>query len=472
MRLRSLVPLLFCALVAWPGVILAQNDPLADAAQEAADAVGDAGETATEVAEAAAAVGTLDTGDTAFMLVASALVLLMTPGLAFFYGGLVRRKNVLSVLVQCFMCMGLMTILWVLVGYSLAFGGNGGFIGNLDYAMFNGVGMDPQEGSTIPHVLFATFQGMFAIITPALILGAFAERMRFGPFCIFSAAWLLLCYCPICHWVWANPDGYEHMIFALGNDGALDFAGGTVVHINAGIAALMAALVLGKRQGYPEKTSPPHNLPFAVLGAGLLWFGWFGFNAGSELAADGVAANAFAVTHIAAAAGAFAWAVIEWIRDGKPTCLGIISGAVAGLVAITPACGSVLPGGALCLGIIASVLAYLAVAFVKEGLGYDDSLDVWGIHGIAGIWGAIAAGIWGTSVVTGSDGPQGLLEGNPGQVVIQLKAVVITLVYTGIVSFVLLKLIDVTIGLRADDHDERVGMDLTDHAEHAYTMVD
>lgn len=422
--------------------------------------------------EPAAAVSKIDTGDTAWMIVATGLVLFMSPGLAFFYGGLVRRKNVLSVLMQCFMCMCLMTVLWVLVGYSLAFGGDGGFIGDFRYAMMNNVPHDqPKDGQTIPHVLFMMFQGMFAIITPALILGAFAERMKFLGFCIFSSVWLLLVYCPVCHWVWANPEGYEGF-FALGNDGALDFAGGTVVHINAGIAALMAALVLGRRQGYPSRISPPHNLPFAVLGAGMLWFGWFGFNGGSELAANAKAANALVVTHVAASMAGLTWSTIEWIRDGKPTCLGMITGAVAGLVAITPASGSVTVCGALCIGIGGSAFAYIAVAFVKEKFGYDDSLDVFGVHGVAGIWGAIAAGIWGTSVITGSDGPQGLIEGNAGQVLIQLKAVAYTLIYSGVVSFVLLKVVDLTVGLKASSENERVGLDLTEHAEHAYTLVD
>ncbi|MDH3584094.1 MAG: ammonium transporter [Phycisphaerae bacterium] len=405
---------------------------------------------------------TINGADTAFMLVASALVLLMTPGLAFFYGGLVRRKNVLSVLMQCFMCMCLMTVLWVVVGYSLAFGDSmGGFVGNpMTYFLFNGVNTDPN--GTIPHVLFATFQGMFAIITPALILGAFAERMKFAGFCLFSGLWLMLCYAPVCHWAWGGGffDGGEAGNFLMGaGQKVIDFAGGTVVHINAGIAALVAAFILGKRQGYPEKISPPHNLPFAVLGAGLLWFGWFGFNAGSELAADGTAAMAFFVTNLCAATAGLTWAVIEWFR-GKPTVLGIISGAVAGLVAITPACGNVDAVGALILGVGAGVIAYVAVAVVKEKFGYDDSLDVWGIHGMAGMWGAIAVGFL---TVEGAGGEQTL---------IQVKSVVATIVYTGVVSFILYKLVDLTIGLKVGDHDERVGLDLTDHAEHAYTMLD
>ena len=408
----------------------------------------------------AAPAAKIDSGDTAWMIVATGLVLLMTPGLAFFYGGLVRRKNVLSVLMQCFMCMCLMTVLWVVIGYSLAFGKPGGFIGDTSMAMFKGVGLEASGG--IPHILFAAFQGMFAIITPALILGAYAERLKFSSFCIFSSLWLLIVYCPICHWVWSGAT--EQGFFNLGADGALDFAGGTVVHINAGVAALMAAIVLGKRQGYPEKISPPHNLPFAVLGASMLWVGWFGFNAGSRLAADGVAANALVVTHVAAATAGLVWALIEWVRNGKATVLGIITGAVAGLVAITPACGYVNSTGALFVGIGAAFFAYIAVAIVKEKLGYDDSLDVWGVHGVAGIWGAIATGIW---AVNG-------LAADPveGQVLIQCKAVAYTLVYSGVVSFIILKVLDLTLGIRADEQAERVGLDLSDHAETAYTIVD
>ena len=411
----------------------------------------------------------IDTGDTAWMLVSSALVLLMTPGLAFFYGGLVRRKNVLSVLMQCFMCMCLMTILWVVVGYSLAFSETsifGGMIGNLDHIFLKGVGFECTVLDTVPDQLFMVFQGMFAVITPALILGAFAERLKFSSFCLFMALWLILVYCPVCHWVWGGATGF----FALGEDGALDFAGGTVVHINAGIAALVIALLLGKRQGYPEKISPPHNLPFAVLGTGLLWFGWFGFNAGSAGAANGTAVNAFVVTHISSAAAGLVWAVIEWLINKKPTVLGLITGAVAGLVAVTPAAGSVNALGAIAVGSGASLISYIAVA-MKGKLGYDDSLDVWGVHGMSGVWGAIAAGLWATSMVPGND-TNGFFYGNPAQVMVQLKAVTYTLVWSSVVSLILYKVIDVLIGMRASNHEERVGLDLTDHAEVAYTLVD
>lgn len=438
-RSRAIIPLTALAALSYPSIALAQDS-----------------------------AAKIDKGDTAWMIVATGLVLLMTPGLAFFYGGLVRRKNVLSVLMQCFMCMCLMTLLWITVGYSLAFGDNmlGGFIGDGKYFFLSGVGLEPKDGGTIPHVLFMMFQGMFAIITPALILGAFAERMKFSGFCLFTGLWLLVVYAPICHWVWGGAEGF----FGLGNDGALDFAGGTVVHINAGIAALVAAFVLGRRQGYPTHISPPHNLPFSVLGAGLLWFGWFGFNGGSQLAADGVAANALVVTHVAAAVAGLTWSAIEWIRNGKATVLGMITGAVGGLVAITPASGFVSAMGAIGVGAGAGLFAYIAVAFVKEKFRYDDSLDVFGVHGVAGIWGAIAAGLWAVKAV--NPDYSGLFDGNPGQVVIQLKAVAYTLVYSGVVSLVLLKLVDFTVGIKATNHEERVGLDLTEHAEAAYTVVD
>jgi len=411
--------------------------------------------------------GGINPADTAWMLTATGLVLLMTPGLAFFYGGLVRRKNLLSVLMQCFACMCLMSVLWVLVGFSLCFGEStfGGFIGDpRTYFLMGGMtGAEPWDGTAIPDLLFMTFQGKFAIITPALIIGAFAERMKFSGFLVFSALWLICCYTPLCHWAWGGgyfAGGEEGSLLMKPGQHAIDFAGGTVVHINAGVAALVACIVLGKRQGYPSRTSPPHNLPFSVLGAGLLWVGWFGFNAGSALAADATAGMALVVTHQATAAAGLTWMLIEWIRDGKPTVLGIISGAVAGLVAIAPACGNVDIVGALILGIGASLVAYVMVAIVKTKLGYDDSLDVWGIHGMAGIWGAVAVGFL---TVEGAGGEQTW---------VQIKSVLATLIYSGIVSFVLLKLVGATFGLRADEHAERVGLDISDHAETAYTLVD
>lgn len=409
----------------------------------------------------------VDTGDTAWVLVSAALVLLMMPGLAFFYGGLVRKKNILSVLMQCFMLMCLITIQWVVFGYSLSFGPDiKGLIGSLSWFGLQGVGLAPYAdySATIPHQLFMVYQAMFAIITPGLILGAFAERMKFPAFCIFSLLWATLVYDPICHWVWAV-GGFLRV------SGALDFAGGTVVHINAGIAALAAALVLGKRQGYPGRISPPHNLPFAVLGAGLLWFGWFGFNAGSALGAGSLAVNAFVATHVAACAAGLTWAILDWKFNNHPTMLGMITGVVGGLVAITPAAGFVSAIDAIWIGIGVSVICYFFVTFVKVKLGYDDSLDAFGVHGIGGIWGAIATGLWASKSVNPA-GADGLFYGNPAQLMIQLKAVVITIVYSFVVTFVLLKLVNIVFKLRSAQQDERIGLDLTEHREAAYTQID
>jgi ammonium transporter, Amt family len=412
-------------------------------------------------------VPTIDTGDTAWVLISSALVLFMTPGLAFFYGGLVRKKNILSILMQCFMMICLITVQWVVLGYSLSFGPDvHGWIGNLDWAFLKGVGADPNAdyAATIPHSAFMIFQAMFAIITPALILGAFAERMKFSAFCVFSLLWATLVYNPVCHWVWGLGGFIRNM-------GALDFAGGTVVHINAGIAALVCALVLGKRQGFPAKMSPPHNLPLAVLGAGILWFGWFGFNAGSALGANGLAANAFVTTHIAAAVAGLTWSILDWKFNAHPTMLGMITGAVAGLVAITPAAGFVGPMDAMWIGIGVSLICYFFVAIVKAKFGYDDSLDAFGVHGIGGIWGALATGLWSSKTVN-SAGQDGLFYGNPGQFIIQLKATAITIVYSFIVTFVLLKLVDMVLGIKVSEQDERIGLDLTQHRESGYTMLD
>ncbi len=410
---------------------------------------------------------TINSGDTAWVLTGAALVLLMTPALAFFYGGLVRKKNILSVLMQCFMMMCVITIQWVVIGYTLSFGPDvKGFIGDLSWLGLKGVGADPNVdyAATIPHSAFMIYQAMFAIITPALILGAFAERMKFSSFCVFSLLWATLVYNPVCHWVWAV-GGF------MRNWGALDFAGGTVVHINAGVAALVAALVLGKRQGYPHKISPPHNLPLAVLGAGLLWFGWFGFNAGSALGANGLAANAFVVTHIAAAAAGLTWAILDWKINNHPTMLGMITGAVGGLVAITPAAGFVGPMDAIWIGIGVSVICYFFVAIVKNKFGYDDSLDAFGVHGIGGIWGALATGLWANKEIN-SAGNNGLFYGNPAQFMIQLKATVVTIVYSFVVTFVLLKVVQAVMGLKVAEQDERIGLDLTQHRESGYTMLD
>jgi Amt family ammonium transporter len=380
---------------------------------------------------------------------------------------LVRRKNILSILMQCFMMMCLITLQWVAIGYSLSFGPDiKGFIGGLDWVGLKGVGGDPNPdyAATIPHQAFMIFQAMFAIITPALILGAFAERMKFLGFCIFSLLWATLVYDPVAHWVW-GVGGF------LRTSGALDFAGGTVVHINAGVAALAAALVLGKRKGYPINMSPPHNLPFAVLGAGLLWFGWFGFNGGSALGSNALAVNAFVVTHVSASAAGLTWALLDWKFNSKPTLLGMITGAVAGLVAITPASGFVGVIDAIWIGVGVSVFCYISVAFVKTKLGYDDSLDAFGVHGIGGIWGALATGLWANKTVN-SAGADGLFYGNPELFWIQLKAVLITAVYSFVVSFILLKLVDAIFGIRVSVQDERLGLDLTQHRESAYTLME
>ena len=407
----------------------------------------------------------INSGDTAWMIVSTALVMLMTPGLAFFYGGLVRRKNVLSIMMQCFMLVGVISIQWVLFGYSLAFGpDHGGVIGDFSWAGLSGVGLEPNAdyAATIPHQLFMVFQMMFAVITPALIVGAFAERMKFSAFLIFSLLWATIVYDPMAHWVW-GVGGW------LREFGALDFAGGTVVHINAGMAALAAALVIGKRKGYPD-TSPPHNLPFAILGAALLWFGWFGFNAGSALTAGGLATSAFLATHMAAAVAAFSWAVLEWITRRRPTALGLISGAVAGLVAVTPASGFVTPLGAMGIGALAGLVCYVAVVVVKDRLGYDDSLDAFGVHGIGGMVGALLTGFWATTVVNPA-GTDGLFHGGGGLVLKQLAALVICAVYSFVLSYGLLKLVDKLVGLRVSEDNENIGLDLTQHRESAYTVV-
>ncbi len=410
----------------------------------------------------------VDTGDTAWVLVSTALVLLMTvPGLALFYGGLVRKKNVLSVMMQCFMIACLISVQWVLWGYTLSFGPDvGSWIGSLDWLGLKGVGAgpNPDYAATIPHQAFMIFQMMFAVITPALIIGAFAERMKFIPFAVFTLLWATVVYDPVCHWVWGVGGFIRKM-------GALDFAGGTVVHINAGVAALVCALVLGKRMGYPNKMSPPHNLPFSIIGASLLWVGWFGFNAGSALGANGLATSAFVATHVAAAMAGLAWSVMDLIFNRRPTVLGIISGAVAGLVAITPASGFVTPIGALFIGGGAGAICYLSVALMKAKFGYDDALDAFGVHGVGGFWGALATGLWATKAVNPA-GADGLFYGNPGLFLVQLKAALITVAYSLVVSFVLLKLVDLVLGLRASEQEERIGLDLTDHREAAYTLLD
>jgi len=403
----------------------------------------------------------LDSGDTAWMITATALVLLMTiPGLALFYGGMVRSKNVLSVLMQCFAITGLVSVLWALFGYSLAFTGDGAYWGSLEKMFLKGVGVDTLSG-TIPESVFMTFQMTFAIITPALIVGAFAERMKFSAMLWFMSLWLILCYAPIAHWVWGG--GW------LAGKGVLDFAGGTVVHINAGIAGLMAALVLGKRKGYPGTAMPPHNLGYTLIGASLLWVGWFGFNAGSELAADGTAGMALTVTQLATAAAALSWMFSEWFAHGKPSVLGIASGAVAGLVAITPASGTAGPMGALAIGLIAGWGCFIASTKVKRALGYDDSLDVFGVHAVGGIIGAMLTGVF-CAPSLGGAGFSGDISSIGAQVSAQAIGVAATLIYTGVVSFVLLKVLDLIIGLRVSPEQENEGLDLALHDERGYII--
>ncbi len=419
---------------------------------------------------------TLSSGDTAWMLTATALVLFMTiPGLSLFYGGLVNRRNVLSVLMQCFTMTALMTLLWTIYGYSFAFDTTGmeavdgyafaerglhGYVGGLKYLFLRGIDRDALTG-TIPESVFVTFQMTFAIITPALIIGAFAERMKFSAVLIFSTLWFTLVYAPICHMVWSG-DG------ALFWDlGVLDFAGGTVVHINAGTAALVACIVVGKRKGYPERPMPPHNLTMTVTGAGMLWVGWFGFNAGSALAADQNAGMAMLVTQVATAAATLAWTAAEWIKHGKPSVLGAVTGAVAGLVAITPASGTVGPMGAIAIGLASGFICFFAATTMKRALGYDDALDAFGVHGVGGFVGAMLTGVFASKGLGGFE-----IENSDiaGQLWLQFFGCALTFVYCGIVSFVLLKLIDVTLGLRVTEQKEIEGLDVTEHEETGYSL--
>lgn len=399
----------------------------------------------------------LDTGDTAWMLTSTVIVLMMTiPGLALFYGGMVRKKNVLSVLMQVFATCCLMTILWMVVGYSLAFTDGGdynAYVGGFDKVLLAGIGKDTLSG-TIPESVFMTFQMTFAIITPALIVGAIVDRMKFSSLLFFMGLWLVIVYAPVCHWVWGG--GF------LGDDGVLDFAGGTVVHINAGIAGLVACIVLGRRSGYGKENLAPHNLTLSVIGASLLWVGWFGFNAGSAVAANGSAGMAMAVTQIATAAAALAWMFSEWLVHGKPSVLGIISGAVAGLVAITPAAGFVDPKGALVIGAAAGVGCYICATGVKKMLGYDDSLDVFGVHAVGGIIGAILTGVFAVEAIGGTPG---LLEGNFAQVPLQVYGVLATVVWSALATFVILMALKLTIGIRVTQAAEIEGLDVALHGE-------
>jgi len=402
----------------------------------------------------------VNAGDTAWILISAALVLLMTPGLAFFYGGMARRKNLLSTIMMSFAVMGLIGIVWALWGYSLSFGTDqGGFIGGLNFLGLTGVGMEASDtyATTVPHLAFMTFQGMFAIITVALITGAVVERIKFSALMIFAALWVTVVYGPVCHWVWGS-GGW------LAGLGVLDFAGGAVVHINAGVSALALVLVLGKRRGFPGDIMEPNNIPFVALGAGLLWFGWFGFNAGSALTSGGLAANAFVATNLSAAAAGFTWMIIGWLKR-RPSLLGTVTGAVAGLVAITPAAGFVPPIAGIPIGVVVAVVCYYSVVFMKNKLHFDDSLDVFAVHGVGSIWGVLAAGIFASSAVGGT---AGLFEGNAGQLLTQFIGIITVAAYAFAITWIIAKALDKTIGLRVKQHEEAIGLDLAQHGERAY----
>ena len=406
----------------------------------------------------------IDSGDTAWIVMSSALVLLMTPGLALFYGGLVRRKNILSIFMQCLAAICVVGLQWVLFGYSLAFGpDHGGMIGGLSFAALHNVGLDPSVyAPTIPHLLFMVYQMMFAVITPALIIGAFAERMKFSAFLVFSVLWATIVYDPLAHWIWGQGGFLKQL-------GALDFAGGAVVHISAGMGALASALVVGRRRGYPE-TGTPHNLVFVGLGAALLWFGWFGFNGGSALSSGKLSALAFVTTQLAAKGGPIAWVFLDWVLEKRPTTLGLLSGLIAGLAAVTPASGFVGPMPALAIGAIAGGVCYLSVMFVKSKFRYDDSLDAFGIHGVAGSWGVLSVGLW-ASLAYNPNGANGLFYGHGHQLLVQFVTFLVATVFSFVVSLVLLKLVDKVIGLRVSKDHELIGLDLTQHKESAYTFL-
>ncbi len=416
----------------------------------------------------AAAVVELDSGNTAWMLTCSALVLMMTaPGLALFYGGLVRKKNILSVMMQCVFLMGMMTILWAICGYSFAFGGSNPYFGGTDYLFMKGILPDGQSGDQAwaNELITFVFQGMFFIITPGLICGAFAERMKFNTMCVFSALWGLLVYCPVCHWVWSG----SGWLSSTGSFHAYDFAGGTVVHISSGVSALVCAILIGKRLGYGQEPMPPHNLTYTCIGTALLWVGWFGFNAGSAGAADAAAVNAFVATHLAAAAGVIAWSIMEWVKHGHPSLLGACSGAVAGLVCITPAAGAVNPMHGIILGFAAGVVCFFGCTSVKNKFGYDDTLDAFGIHGIGGILGAVLTGVFATEKL-GATG--GLIEtGLISQTMNQVISVVATAALAIVVTFILLKILDATMGLRVAQEEELRGLDVTQHGEEGYIFL-
>jgi Amt family ammonium transporter len=410
----------------------------------------------------------MNSGDTGWVLASAVLVFIMTPGVAFFYGGMARRKNILSILMQCFIIMCLISVQWVLYGYSLSFGPDTGhgIIGSLDWVGLKGVGLQPSPdyAGTIPHLAFMIFQAMFAILTPALIVGAFAERIKFSAFAFLMLLWATFVYDPIAHWVWST-GGW------LRNIGALDFAGGIVVHVSSGVSALVMATLIGKRLGYEKQAFTPHNLPITVLGGGLLWFGWFGFNAGSALEAGGIAANAFVTTNISAAAAGLTWALIEWQQHGAPTVLGIVTGAVAGLVSITPACGFVGPLSAVAIGILGGIFSYIAVTALKPKVGYDDSLDVFGVHGIGGMWGTLATGLFAQKAINEA-GANGLFFGNTKLFLVQGLYLLVCVAYAVAMTWMLFILVDALFGMRVAKEDEMVGLDLAQHHEAAYTVLE
>jgi len=408
----------------------------------------------------------INSGDTAWVLICTAFVMFMTPGLAFFYGGMVRRKNMLSVLMQCFIILCVLTIQWMLFGYSLSFAPGNGFWGGFGWAGLNGVGTGayPDYAATIPHEAFMIFQAMFAVITPALIIGAFAERIKFSSFLVFTILWATFVYNPLCHWVWGS-GGW------LKNLGVLDFAGGIVVHTTAGIAALVTVLMIGRRSNLDHNVPAPHNVPFVVLGTALLWFGWFGFNAGSALAANGIAANAFVVTNAAAASAGLTWALLEWIRNGKPTVFGAVTGSIAGLATVTPASGFVSPLSGLMIGVLASIFCYIAVAVIKPKFKYDDSLDAFGVHGVGGILGTLATGIFAQKAINPA-GADGMLFGNPNQFAIQLVGVSVAVAYTFVATLIIYKFVDLFFKMRVSEKEELMGLDLTQHHERAYTVLE
>jgi Amt family ammonium transporter len=428
-------------------------------------APGQAGEThPAQTPSVASPAGKINPGDTAWVLISAALVLLMTPGLALFYGGMVRSKNVLGTIMQSFMVIAIISVQWALFGYSIAFGPTmGGILGDLSWFGLRGVGLTPNSdyAETIPHQAFMIYQAMFAVITPALLMGAIAERMKFSTFFVFTLLWSTLVYDPMAHWVWATGGWIRKM-------GGLDFAGGIVVHLSSGVSALAAALLVGRRKGYGKEVMAPHSLPMTLTGTGILWFGWFGFNAGSAIAAGTLSTSAFVVTHFAAAAGALSWGLVEWIYKGKPTTLGVASGAVAGLATITPASGFVSPLAALFIGLTAGILCYGGVV-AKNKFGYDDSLDVVGIHGVGGTWGALAIGLFAAKEVNEA-GNNGLLWGNPDLLGIQALAVLVCWVYAFAVTFILLKALDWTMGLRVSEEEEDSGLDLSQHNEVGYNF--